>query len=398
MLDRRRSWAIAVCAMLTMTVSYSDRQTLAALAPSVTPALHLDEEMYGWLTSAFSIAYLFATPLSGWWIDRIGARRGLVASILAWSTISALHAVVPSFGVLFALRMALGVAEGPSFPGSTQTMQRVLPPNDRSRGYGLVFSGSLFGAMIAPPLASWLSDLAGWRLAFLASALVGLAWLPAWILLTWRDPARAQLDVPPADAPRAPRPPFFDLVRHPMMIRGLLGIFAVAPSLNFVISWGAKILVKQYRLTQGEVGHYLWLPPLCLDVGAIAFGDLLARTRRPRFLVACGALLVMSVAMMPWPATPWRMVEVAGVVMLGGGAVYTTVTADLLGRLPAQAVSSAGGIVACAQSLSVIITSPIIGRLVDHYGDYDVTSLGLAGWVVPAALAWLVWPPRELVA
>ncbi len=398
MLSRRRSWAVALCAMLLMTVSYTDRQTLAALAPSVTPALHLDEAMYGWLTSAFSIAYLFATPLSGWWIDRFGARRGLVASILAWSAIAALHAVVPNFGVLFALRMALGLAEGPSFPGSTQTMQRILAPDDRSRGYGLVFSGSMIGAMIAPPLASWLSNVAGWRVAFLTGAAIGLVWLPAWMLLTWRGDARTQLDVPPRDATPAPRPPFLALVRHPMMIRALVAIFAIAPALNLVLSWGAKILVAQYRLAQGQVGHYLWLPPLCLDAGAIAFGDLLARTRRPRLLFAIAALLATTVALVPSQATPWLMAQVGGVVLIGGGGIYTLVTADLLGRLPAQAASSAAGIVASAQSLAIVITAPICGRLVDHYGDYRITSIGLAAWIVPGALVWLVWPPRELAA
>jgi hypothetical protein len=38
----------------------------------------------------------------------------------------------PGFAVLFMLRIALGVAEGPSF-GAAQTVQRVLPPADRPR-------------------------------------------------------------------------------------------------------------------------------------------------------------------------------------------------------------------------------------------------------------------------
>jgi len=75
-ISRGNAWTVAIVATLTMTVSYIDRSTLAVLAPSVTKALDIGETEYGWLTSAFSIAYLFATPLSGWWIDRIGTRRG----------------------------------------------------------------------------------------------------------------------------------------------------------------------------------------------------------------------------------------------------------------------------------------------------------------------------------
>src|SRR5262245_56279101 len=135
-----------------MTVSYIDRSTLAVLGPSVKSALDIDATEYGWLTSAFSMAYLIATPLAGWWIGRIGARRGLVGSVLLWTAVSALHALVPGFGVLFALRIALGMAEGPSFPGAAQTIQRVLPPNERARGFGVLFTGSSLGGMIVPPL------------------------------------------------------------------------------------------------------------------------------------------------------------------------------------------------------------------------------------------------------
>ena len=38
-------------------------------------------------------------------------RRGLLASVLAWSGVAALHAIVPGFGVLFVLRLALGITE-----------------------------------------------------------------------------------------------------------------------------------------------------------------------------------------------------------------------------------------------------------------------------------------------
>src|SRR5258708_33701096 len=110
-----------------MAISYVDRQTLAVLAPTVTKALHIDDAQYGWLASAFSIAYLVAAPIAGKVIGVVGARRGLLAAVLAWSLVAALHAVVPGFGVLFALRIALGGAGSPSFPGATQTVQRALP-------------------------------------------------------------------------------------------------------------------------------------------------------------------------------------------------------------------------------------------------------------------------------
>jgi len=396
-LSRPVAWAVVIVAMLTMTVSYIDRTTLAVLAPTVTKALDISDTGYGWLTSAFSIAYLVATPISGWWIDRMGARRGLVYSVLVWSSVAALHALVPGFGMLFGLRIALGIAEGPGFPGGAQTVYRVLPARDRARGFGVLFMGSSIGGMLAPPLASLLFRNAGWRVAFLGTAIAGLAWIPLWIALTSRREVRAQLEPPPEMTPRS-RPRFADLVQHPLVMRGLVGVFAAAPVLGFISAWGSKYLVATFHTDQGDVGDYLWLPPLCLDAGALLFGDLASRLPRPpgappRMLYAIAMMLASAIAILPFVATPWQAMAVMGTAMGGGGALYTLCTADLLSRMPAASVSFAGGILAGAQSLALIIANPIIGAAVDRQHDYHGVALALGAWAIPGSLIWIAWRP-----
>jgi len=392
------AWLVAIVATLTMTVSYVDRMTLSVLAPSVTKALDISEEAYGWLGSAFSMAYLLGTPFAGWWIDRAGARRGLVASVFAWSAVAALHALVPSFGVLFVLRLALGITEGPGFPGASQTVQRILPARDRERGFGVLFTGSSFGAMLVPLLATLVFRHAGWRVAFLVTSAAGLIWIPLWVAVTRSPAVRAQLDIATPATPAEPRPAFRELVSHPIVIRALLGVFAAAPIFSFPQTWGAKYLVRTFRLDQGDVGHYLWLPPLVFDVGAILIGDRASRQRRgegvpPRGLFALGAVLAASLVLLPLAETPWQSMIIMGIAMAGGGGMYTLVTSDLLARMPPGSVSFAGGILAGAQSLALIIANPLIGRAVDRLGNYDAVALGLAAWVIPGSLAWLCWRP-----
>jgi ACS family hexuronate transporter-like MFS transporter len=421
-LSRRHAWIVALAATLTMTVSYVDRSTLAVLAPTVTKALDISDSAYGWLTSSFSIAYLVSTPLAGWWIDRAGARRGLLVSVLAWSAVAGLHALVPGFGMLLALRIGLGVTEGPSFPGTAQTVQRALPPADRPRGFGVLFTGSSIGSMVAPLLASFLYDHFGWREAFLGTALIGLSWVPMWLLLTSPAKVAAQLDVPAVtlaeppepppenppfrelhakDAERPPpRPRFRDLLTHPTLLRAVIAILATAPVLGFIGSWGAKFLVKRFDLHQEDVGHYLWVPPVCLDVGAILFGDLNGRLRRaagspPRLLFAVAAAMTASLALLPLAATPWQAMALFGLTQAGGGALYALVTADALGRLPPAVVSSAGGVIVGGQSLALIISSPLIGYAVDAHVTHATIAVVLAAWIVPGALAWLLWRPRS---
>ncbi len=397
MLSRRHAWLVAIVATLTMTVSYVDRMTLAVLAPAVTQALDISDEAYGWLGSAFSMAYLFGTPFAGWWIDRAGARRGLVASVLAWSAVAALHALVPGFGILFVLRLALGLTEAPGFPGASQTVQRILPAADRERGFGVLFTGSSLGAMLVPPLATWIYRHAGWRTAFLVTSLAGLLWIPLWLAVTRARAVRDQLAVVPA-TPDAPRPSFGDMISHPIVLRALAGVVASAPVFSFPSTWGAKYLVRTYHLQQGEVGHYLWLPPLMFDAGAILFGDLASRQRRPegvppRALFAVGIALAATLALLPFARSPWQGMAVLAAASVGAGAMYTLTTADLLGRMPPGSVSFAGGILAGAQSLALIICNPLIGRAVDRLGSYDLPALCLGLWAIPGGLLWLALRP-----
>ncbi len=382
-----------------MTVSFFDRTTFAVLGLTVKEQLHISGAGFGWLTAAFSIAYLVATPLSGWWIDRVGARRGLVWSVLAWTTIAALHALAPSFAVLFLLRIALGIAEGPSFPGSAQTVHRILPPHERARGFGVLFTGSSIGAMLAPPIASALYAAAGWRVAFLGTALLGLVWIPAWLFSTTRRGVREQLDHGVRTDEAAVRQRVLDVLKQRVMIRAFISIIAVAPIFGLVLGFGALYLKQAFGIEQEDVGHYLWLPPVAFDGAAILFGHLASRQHRssgepPRLLFAIGMVLAMTLVSLPWMPTVWCALAALAVAGAGSGIVYTLTTADLLSRVPAGSVSFATGVGAAAQSLALIISSPLIGASVDRFHSFDVAMVALGLWVVPGCVVWLLWRVR----
>jgi len=397
--NRKHAWALAIVATLTMSISYVDRQVLSVLAPTVTKDLNISETAYGVLASAFSMAYLVGAPAAGRIIDSIGARRGLLGAVLVWSAIAAVHAVVPGFAVLFMLRIGLGLAEAPSFPGAAQTVHRALPPAERARGFGVLFTGSSIGAMIAAPLATYLEARMGWRAAFVVTAIVGLLWVPLWIAVAWSPEGRAALDRHDPK-PTTVAPPFMEIVRNPAVLRAVLVVFASAPTIAFLLLWGAKYLVKTYGMTQTEVGHYLWLPPLCFDLGAVLFGDLSSRSRAdtPRVLFAAATLLALAIFAAPMASTPWGSIAFFGVALAGGGGLFALLTSDMLARVPPAAVSLAGGCTAAAQSLAYIVANPLIGRSVQGTGSYRLVLQVLAVWTIPGCLIWLLWKPPPRVA
>jgi ACS family hexuronate transporter-like MFS transporter len=399
-LRRSEAWILTLVATLTMSISYADRQTLAVLAPVVTQDLDITELEYGWLSSAFSLAYLFGAPLAGGFVDRLGARRGLLWAVLLWSAVAASHALAPGFAVLFGLRIALGLAEAPSFPSAAQTVHRVLLPEDRARGFGVLFTGSSFGAMIAPPLATVCAARWGWRAAFLVTSAVGLIWVPAWLLTAFPARARAVLDSDPPDARGGPARSWPALLRDPTVVRALILVITAAPAIGFVWVWASKYLVKEAAVAPLDVGRWLWIPPLIFDLGSVIFGDLASRRGRlirgepERLLVGVSAALQATIALLPWAPGPLAITILAGLSMAGGGGMYAIATADMLAGVESSVVSRAGGVTAAAQSLALIIAHPLIGHGVETFGDYKLVTVLLGAWVIPGALIWIVWPRR----
>ncbi|MFO0619365.1 MAG: MFS transporter [Polyangiaceae bacterium] len=408
MSSSRLGWTLTIAATLTMTVSYFDRQALGALGPKVRAGLEISNTQFGWLVSAFSIAYLIASPLAGAWIDRVGPRRGLLVAVLAWTAVSALHGAVPNFAALFALRIALGLTEAPSFPGAAQTVQRALPREQRSRGFGVLFMGSSIGALLAPLAATTIEKHFGFRVAFLVTALAGLSWIPMWLVVTRGKEARARLGE--AELERAARVPLVERLRglaralgHPAVQRGAIVVVTSAPMIGFVLNWTANVLKDTYGIPQEDMAKYLWLPPVLFDLGSVSFGFLASRAQKrgvdtPRALLLGAGVIgsAMPVALLLGDS-PWAMTIALGVALVGGGGLFSVLTSDMLSRVPAPILSSASGLSAAAQSLAYIVANPLVGWARDRTGGFAAPILGLSVIVLPGAIAWALWPPPPKV-
>jgi ACS family hexuronate transporter-like MFS transporter len=387
---------VAVVATLAMSVSYLDRQALAAIAPTVRAALGISHERFGWLTSAFAGAYLAFAPLAGRVVDRFGARRTLAFAVLLWSAVAAMHSLAGSFLSLVVLRIALGTAESPSFPAAAQTIRGVLPKEQRSAGFGLLFTGSSIGAMTAAPLAVRIAREHGFRFAFIVTAAVGLAWLPLWLWFT--RPTFTPREPVHADDARSGWTAIVDLLGHPAVQRQAVMVAASAPALGLVLSWFPQYLVEAAFVPKDDVGHYLWLPPLLFDVSAVLFGIAAsARDRRAKGashagLMLLAALLTATLALAPLFHGPWIIATLGGLAMAGGGGMYVIGTADLMRRVPPEAVATAGGISAAVQSIAQITTSPIIGAVVDRTHAWWTVLVALGIIAIPGALVWARMP------
>jgi MFS family permease len=406
---RERAWTLTGLATFALAITLIHRQTLAALAATVTTALSMSDVEYGWLSTGMAATFLVGSLPAAQLAQRLGPRVGLAATLAVTSLVIGLHSVVTGFALLLCLRISMGLAVSPSFSTATHAIHRVLPFKDRARGLGLLYLGNSLGSAMCPPLALLLESWVGWRQTFFWVAMMGVVWIPIWTVVAMggRRAVLEPLSIPPPNLDQTPAFTYpaeplralsiFELAPKTGVLRGSLLVAGAAPVTLIMLIWAAKYLVRDHGLSQLELARYLWLPALANGCGSLIFGELRARSARtrssarpPRSLVAIAMVLTSLIAAVPSMHGPTACVVVASTAMLGAGGLYTLASSDMLAHAPRRLVPSIASFTTITQSIVYIVLSPIIGKLVQHFGDYHWVMFGAGLWVLPGSLYWLV--------
>lgn len=181
---RGPSWKWWVCGMLLLatTVNYMDRLTLNQLATPIKDEFRLGAPQYGQIESAFGIAFALGAILMGWLADRVSVRWLYPAAVIVWSMAGFATGFVQSFAALVACRFVLGLAEAGNWSCALRTTQRILQPQERTLGNGILQSGAALGAVLTPILVLFLcADGRTWRPAFLVVGTLGIVWAAGWL-------------------------------------------------------------------------------------------------------------------------------------------------------------------------------------------------------------------------
>ena len=386
--DRASAWIPAVTMLLVSLISYIDRSTLALLAPTILKETGLNAEQYGYIISAFSIAYMVSNPLWGVILDRVGLRRGMAAAVAWWTVASAAHAFATGFWSFGAARAALGFGEGATFPGGLRTVVQTLPQERRGRGLAVAYSGGSLGAVVTPLVVTPIFLLWGWKAAFWFTGIIGAAWLAIWSVVAQRPDIRHAPKLAGSADGRTARPATSVLLAF-MCAYAFGGL-----PLGFVLYAAPLYLTNPLGCSQELLGKILWIPPLGWEVGYFVWGWLADRDVRRgvpripslrRMLAAC-AVLSFPFAALGW--SPSIAVVLAGMfveMFLAAGFIVLSVAYATHVSSSARAgfIAGAG---AGAWSLLVAIMMPVLGHLFDlrkHALAFTVVAvLPLCGYLL----------------
>jgi len=175
-------WTIVALLFFATTINYIDRQVIGLLKPFIQGDLHWDEADYGYIVTAFQIAYALGMIISGRLLDKFGTRIGYSMSIFVWSVGATLHSVMHSVFGFGVVRAVLGFGEAGNFPAAVKTIAEWFPKRDRALATGIFNAGSTIGAIVAPIIVAAVTISLGWRWAFIITGSLGIIWIVFWYL------------------------------------------------------------------------------------------------------------------------------------------------------------------------------------------------------------------------
>ncbi|WP_114207839.1 MFS transporter [Acidisarcina polymorpha] len=362
----RARWIVLLMLLTITIINFIDRQTVSVLAPVLRQLLHLSNEQYGRIVSAFQLGMTAGEFPMGWLMDRWGVRVGLAGAVLWWSAATGTQSMTRSGLQLGLTRFWMGTGECGNYSGGMKAIFRLFAPGERTLAIGIFNSGSMVGATIAPPLVIFLAQRYGFRTAFLVPALLGIFWTPFWLYL-YRDVASKRPTLTVTTSLRT-------LLTRSSAWGVMLCRFFIGPVMQFYWYWIPSYLYSVRHLSLAQIGLLGWVPFLLGDTGGIAGGWVAGWLQKRglsiysvrRITMYSSATLCLASLGVPYLTNTAAAFFAIGIAVMADNFLSANMFGAVTDLFPDHAVGRATGLTGVAGGLSGLLFPLLTGHLVDH--------------------------------
>lgn len=389
----RVRWTVCILLFFAITINYLDRQLFPLLVPYFEDELRLGPIDLARINVSFVVPYGFGMLFIGWWIDRIGTRRGLSISFIVWNLASAAHALVGGIAGFMGVRFLLGIGESGGFPSAVKTVAEWFPKKERALATGWFNAGSNLGSMLAPVMTILIAEVYGWRACFLVTGALGFIWIFFWRAM-YQSPqdhpklSKEEFDLIHSDTDESSEPITYSqlFAMRPLYAFALGKFFTDAPWW-FYLFWLPKFMGDQFHMGAAARTWAIMFVYVIADVGSV-FGGWLSSTlikrgnsvgkaRKTAMLICAIAVtpvmfvgfLVDKPAVLGIPTVYYAIVLIALAASAhqGWSCNLFTLASD---TLPKSAVAKAVGVSMTFSVTGVAAVQLFTGRVVALTGSY----------------------------
>ncbi len=341
----RVRWGIVCFPLVATILNYVDRLAFNYLSAEGYLRELISDEAFGYIATAFFVAYTFSNLGSGFAIDKLGTRLGYSLCMTFWTTAALLHSLARTpfhFGLF---RFLLGLGEAGNWPAAIKLINEWFRPEERSTALGIFNSGAAMGAIVAPPLITWLSLSYGWKATFVIIAGLGYLWIPLFWFI-YNTPGHS------LEASKARVVPLGTLIRTRFVSLFTLSKAFIDPVWYFITFWIGRYLVDVHHWNLEKIAWFAMVPFISADLGNI-LGGLFTQ-----FMIRRG---------MPIPKA--RKIAVG---LFGSLLAFSLILGPVVIGSPVSAI--------------VVLSLASFG-----YASYTANSMAFPGDVVPQSAAASVW-------
>lgn len=419
----RVRWLILAILFAVTTINYADRATIAIAGPELKRVLGLSPVEMGFVFSAFAWSYVLAQLPGGWLLDRFGTKITYFFSIFLWSLFTMLMGTVgfltgaAALTTLICLRLAVGAAEAPSFPGNSRLASAWFPTAERGTAAAIFNSAQYFATVLFGPIMGWLVHEFGWQSVFYVMGGLGILISFVWLKvvygpkdhpminkeeLAYIEAGGALTDLESKDrVAGAGKINTASAIRQLLGNRMLLGVYIGQYCINtltyFFLTWFPVYLVTERHMTILKAGFVAALPAVAGFLGGVLGGVISDRLIKRGYSqsvarktpIVGGMLLAMSMIICNYVDADWLVIAVMSLAFFGKGvgALGWAVVAD---TSPKEAGGLSGALFNTFGNTAGITTPIVIGFILQQTGSFAGALVFVGANAAVAILCYLL--------
>lgn len=347
--------------------------------------MQVSEGAAGQSISVTALIALFSSLLIGILTRKIDRRWVLLSFSVLQIISNLLVAFAPTFFLLMAGRVLLGVAVGGFWAMSIPITMRLVPEKLVSKALAIIFSAVSIATVLSAPLGSFLDGLIGWRNVFILVAVIGAAAF-IWQLFTLPS-------MPPTSSPRLKS--LVDVLkRRPVRLGMFANMFAFA-GYSIFFTYLRPFLENVTQVSVNTLSIILLVYGLANLIGAIS----------AKFLLEKSLLLTLTLVPLAMGILTFLL------VFFGDSLLFTSLFIALWGfafgsvqvgwptwvtKAVSDEAESAGSLIVAFTQIAITLGAGVGGLVYDQGGINITFELGgvilfIAALVALSALKGVNW-------
>jgi predicted MFS family arabinose efflux permease len=270
-----------VLGLLTIVyaLNFLDRTIFNVLIEPIKKEFALSDTMMGLLAGfGFVLFYSICGIPIARIADRMNRRNIVAVAFAFWSAMTCFCGMAQSVTMMTLARIGVGIGESAGTPASQSIVADLFNKNERPRALGIYAIGTYLGVFLGYFIGGYVNQHYGWRMAFFAAGLPGIA-LAAVLWLTIAEPKRgAQAET---FTPETLGATLHFLVTSRTFLIVLIGFWLTTFTNYATAVWIPPFLARVHHLSSAEIGTYAGtFKGLCGMAGTLVGGLVVAQISR----------------------------------------------------------------------------------------------------------------------